>query len=481
MLSEDEARRLLARAADTIDVPPGPPIEAQPRPRRPWLTPLLAAASVVAVIGAGVGLGALWSPGRDLPTATPTNEPRYVPEGVIPAVVAYDAASAKAILEDLGLTVLVEKVPACEVEGRALRTEPGAGRAYQPGDVVYLQVTTPHPTAFCINDHPKSAWGLLDFANGRGPAPTFADTVTVDVNGTLTEISGADAANPETWADGSALDLLATATLRTQYLPSGGGAVDLGLDVRTPADLSTCGWSYVDWRGDPGDGVRIDATINIAFLIDGYFDSGCFTTALTVEGEAISAIHVGASGLFLEPLPTYPLPQWTEKPENPDPQEAGARFLAFARGEIDDPGFADEVRLFRDNVRVATLSGGETLRRAEWGGCLPYDYCSMPLLDAIADLLPTRPAVTDFVPTGCLYPAETAPTDLEGSAYVVLGIPEPRTCADDVAVQIWYDDAGLVTGVNLLMGKEHSLDGHSVPQNGPLSSDPFGRSGARSR
>ena len=62
------------------------------------------------------------------------------------------------------------------------------------------------------------------------------------------------------------------------------------------------------------------------------------------------------------------------------------------------------------------------------------------------------PAVTDFLPDACLDTLAEEPTDTGGSQMVVLGVPEPRSCMDDFAVQIWYNDVGQITAVNLLFG-----------------------------
>jgi len=63
-----------------------------------------------------------------------------------------------------------------------------------------------------------------------------------------------------------------------------------------------------------------------------------------------------------------------------------------------------------------------------------------------------KPAVTDFLPDGCVDEKTGEPTDTDGTAMVVLGEPEPLTCAQDFEVQIWSNDEGRITAVNLLFG-----------------------------
>jgi len=75
-------------------------------------------------------------------------------------------------------------------------------------------------------------------------------------------------------------------------------------------------------------------------------------------------------------------------------------------------------------------------------------------MSAVAALrdFPYRLAVTDYLPDFCLDTLTDKITSDLGGGMVVLGPPEPRSCAEDSAVQIWSNDDGRITAVNLLLG-----------------------------
>ena len=214
MLSESAARDLLVQAGETIDVPPGMP-ELPPAPPRRW--PVLAAAAAVVAVVATTGVFALQ---RDTDTA-PSGDvtiPRVdfgahtaaLEPGQIPSVFGYDEGAARSMLEDLGLVVTVarQETPCSDPGGRAARTEPSVGTPFRTGDPVTLFVTRPVSAPCPANGDLRFAWQLLDFANGRGPAPAFADNVWVAANHESGEIPGEMAADPDTWVDGTPLGVL---------------------------------------------------------------------------------------------------------------------------------------------------------------------------------------------------------------------------------------------------------------------------------
>ncbi len=227
MLTEIEARNLLARAAATIDVPPGAAIPtAHPRRRR-WLAPTVAAAVAVLLIAGGAPLlvdGP--SPGRG-PTTGPAASGNGAPAiQRIPSVFGYDGEAAETMLTERGLKVSREEAYACRVPGRAVRTNPAVGTRFRRGDHVTLFVTELDPRADCAIRLAWEglAWRLLDFANGRAAAPEFASTVDIYVNGTRSVLSGDEAADADSWGPDSALGLLAAAT---RHQDPGGGATPL--------------------------------------------------------------------------------------------------------------------------------------------------------------------------------------------------------------------------------------------------------------
>lgn len=228
MLTETEARELLARAALTVDVAPMSRPAPVPRRSRRWVA-IGAAAATAAVLG-GVTFVAVSHGGPDRPLARQPSPSVTSSAGTalgadqVPSVFGYDARSAQAMLEAAGLTVTVKhrKLYCTGDDGRALATAPAVGTTYSVGDPVTLIVgqnqTVPCPSS-PRPDRRAFAWALLDFANGRGTTLTRTSRVTLSVNGRSTVVSGAAFDDPARWpvcnsstneatCPGSALDVL---------------------------------------------------------------------------------------------------------------------------------------------------------------------------------------------------------------------------------------------------------------------------------
>jgi len=206
MLTENEARDLLTRAANTIDVAHAAPIDETARRRR--TLPLLAAAA--AVVGL-VSTAALLGP-RLGDQATPGGPVAHPPaagtlaDDQVPTVFGYDAESAKGLLEAAGLNVTIHPQFGCDDIGRAKSTEPATGTRFAPGDQVTLLVGAAAPNVRCLPSARMDAWDFIDFANGRGGVPAFAKTVSLYVDGELTATLTADqAADAANWGDPSAI------------------------------------------------------------------------------------------------------------------------------------------------------------------------------------------------------------------------------------------------------------------------------------
>ena len=168
----DQQRRAIRRSDDPDPavqqalrdaVHPAPP----PGPRR-WIALGAVAAALVAV---AVGV-----------TVTrPDDPPEDRLEGdQVPSLFGYDAVHARALLEDRGLEVTVRPYRACEVLDRAIGSDPGAGQRFDRGDPITVFTAVPADVT-CLTDYTdrEAAWALLDFANGRGPAPELAPRVFV--------------------------------------------------------------------------------------------------------------------------------------------------------------------------------------------------------------------------------------------------------------------------------------------------------------
>lgn len=442
MLTETEARDLLARAAATIDVPPGAPLSVAPRRRRRWLAPAVAAAvAVLLIAGGALVLVDGPSPGR-----APTTEPAASGDGAadaerIPSVFGYDGEAAETMLAEHGLQVSREEAYNCRLPGRADRTEPAAGTRFRRGDQVTLLVTELDPSADCAIRLAWQglAWQLLDFANGRGAAPEFASTVDVYVNGTRSVLSGDEAVDADSWNPNPALGLLAAAT--RQQVRGGGTSITPLLTVRTNGSRSLCGG-----QGLPSSlAGRKSLWLSIALPTDGF--SGCTFANVYQTSGRIDAVVVRTWGTLAEGEESAP-------EQDPDPDSVGARFLAYARGEANVAPTADGVRLYLGNKYQRTITAEAARDPESWEMCAtPYAErgCGMSAVTTLRDF-PDRPAVTDFVPVLCLETlTDTITSDL-GSGMVVFGPAEPRSCAEDFAVQIWSNDDGVITAVNLLFG-----------------------------
>ena len=84
---------------------------------------------------------------------------------------------------------------------RVVASEPAAGAPYERGDRVVIYSALPADVS-CLTDYGdrEVAWQLLDFANGHGPAPSFAPRVWVYPHeGPAQILTGSDAADPTSW------------------------------------------------------------------------------------------------------------------------------------------------------------------------------------------------------------------------------------------------------------------------------------------
>ncbi|GAA2156162.1 hypothetical protein GCM10009844_44140 [Nocardioides koreensis] len=193
-------------AGETVDVAPFGGIDIQ-EARRAW--PLLASSAAAVLVVAAVVAVVVGSPANDgPPTAVEPGQAQR-----IPPVFGYRANDAATMLQALGLRATVRNQDSCEVAGRALGTSPATGTAYSRGEAVtVLRSTGTHPLAYCAYPPERvEAWAFLDFANGRGPAPPFAERVSLWVDGEHTAtLTGDQATDPTAWGDGSALQRLAS-------------------------------------------------------------------------------------------------------------------------------------------------------------------------------------------------------------------------------------------------------------------------------
>ena len=193
----DDARHRLEVAADTVEAQPGGLLAPDPPPRRwPWVAGAVAVAMAAATV---------WIATRPAP---PRSEDS-LDSDQIPSLFAYDAADAKALLEQRGLRVTFALTQTCEPNGRALASDPPTGARFQRGDDVIVFTASAGGSDCEAQFGARSdAWEFIDFANGRGPAPRFADRVYLIADGSVPEaITGTAAAqDPSAWGGVSALE-----------------------------------------------------------------------------------------------------------------------------------------------------------------------------------------------------------------------------------------------------------------------------------
>jgi hypothetical protein len=293
MLTESEARDLLTKAANTVEVAPGTPVEKAPRTIWPVLA---AAAAVVAIIGTTAAVVDRTSsddagpPIVDPTTATTSPRPVLAPDQ-IPSVFAYDADSATRLLQSSGLKVTRKPDYRCGATGRATHTKPAVGRRFQPGDAVTLFVTQIPPNARCVEPAKEdAAWEFLDFANGRGPAPAFAEEVTFYVDGEKTgTLTAAEAADPANWGATSAISEIREQTRVVQQLNGFWDTPTLSARGLYPKEDSAVPGSVDDRQAlRLSVDVPTDGIFHVPLTVDLYRTDGLINTVVTVTEKPIS-------------------------------------------------------------------------------------------------------------------------------------------------------------------------------------------------
>lgn len=521
MPSDEQIRAEVHRLADDIQVDPdrrlaavlsAPPVAARRGHR--WV-PIAAAASVVAVVLAGIAVIGVLGGDKSGPEPFGRVEPAVpvvegTPDGTVPSVFAHTRESAAAMLRDLGLTVAFGEQDSCGPEGRPVGTEPAIGTPVEPGETITVLLSYVGPLTDCVGGY-DAPWRFVDFATGRGPAPTFADQVQLFVDGKQTAtLSGAEATSGD-WGDGSALTILDRATREVQRKGDSYVVPDLRVLPGTPPDAS-CGIARPEAMGD-----REALTLTIGFddgqepcparvavyETDGAIDAvvawsesataGAVQPIPDVVGLSLAAARdlVTAAGhtaqveeleicnpregIVVEQAPSQQdiiddaedSPGWygpvTLVVEVPHTRrdcatldQAAADFLAFARGGP-APDWASEVRQLFGYELWDTISAERADERAAWSFCSgvsPEECALSPLVLAGQDVEVETDEYADLSRwppgDGCnLLDRGGLPTDLSNSQQIVLYPAELDSCADEWQVWLWIDDAGRIEAVNL--------------------------------
>ncbi len=132
----------------------------------------------------------------------------------MPSLFGYDGAAASALLEGRGLEVQQRPFRSCEVRDRVVASAPAAGATVSRGDRVVVYTALPADVS-CLTDYGERelAWQLLDFANGHGPAPSFAPRVWIyPSDGPARVLASTDAADRDSWQGTEVLSALRKAS-----------------------------------------------------------------------------------------------------------------------------------------------------------------------------------------------------------------------------------------------------------------------------
>ncbi len=102
----------------------------------------------------------------------------------LPSLFALNGEQAEQLLESQGYDVSLEQARSCEPPGLVVGSDPPSGGPVREGATVTVR-TSVLSGSHCAPAFPRrlAAWEFVLFALGRGPAPHFASSVTVVVDG----------------------------------------------------------------------------------------------------------------------------------------------------------------------------------------------------------------------------------------------------------------------------------------------------------
>lgn len=203
-------------------------------------------------------------------------------------------------------------------------------------------------------------------------------------------------------------------------------------------------------RNDPAPGPCTADDQPITVTIDGLTTAPPELT-VTIQGETDTIPVKSATD------DRAPDREDSEKSFDPGRSRVAHLFLDFARreGEADGPPVDTPVALYLGNAYQRTIPDGKSDRRGQWRVCDDYGQHACPM-SALEVLVGSQGEVVigDSVTSACLETLAEPPSETGGPHQVVLSPPEPRTCSDDYAVQIWINDVGQITALNLLLGSD---------------------------
>jgi hypothetical protein len=442
MLTDDEARRLLQLAGETVPVDPTRTLPEPPR--RPLWPVLVAAAAVVAIAVTSLVLA-----NRDGSSPRPEPAPPVPASVQVPSVLGYAQNDAVRTLMEAGFTVSSKPVPSCDQRPTAWGTEPAAGTPLEPGSAIVLEVTT-LTDGYCVDDSVTLARELLNFADGRGPAPELADTVHVyEGSQDPVTITGAQTADPETWRACSADEICVSLLSRLSEAAHGFYPMRAnGRTVYQSPYLSTAPGGPCSFSLVPSGLGRPALRLGVATPADGQFCTQDFVLDVYRSGSGeITAVALRTK-VQIEP----------GEPASTQTDDLAHQFAAFARDDGDLPPIGDEVDLYLGNAFTGFVTPDSATDRRAWETCTELgSYAGYVCPFSPLQVLKRHPEV-DYVdaPRGlCMPTYGPLPPDLRKADRVTIVPTEGSIdmCAQNFAVQLFSDDDGELIAVSLLLGE----------------------------
>ncbi len=290
---------------------------------------------------------------------------------------------------------------------------------------------------------------LIRFARGLGPAPAFPDGISIAVGeGGYAELAADEAATPANWVLCDAGECHSALAALEQILTE-----PVAMDAYFPS-------TYLVVTEDLGTAVSGPNPI-------------CLTRnpgEIGLRPYLPTYVYVDHPKDFIDLCPPPPVLQleWTEDRQiaavrlrlavsgEPIPEQTAAAeaFVAWTRSEGSAPDFADRVQLLQDGGPPFGVSAwlDDPTERSAYSMCsgLPPGSCGIDPTYVIehhdADVVAARGRTYCRQGTGDLPSdlADAVPADL-----IRLTVPEPRTCGQDLPVEIWVNDEGAIYAVNL--------------------------------
>lgn len=445
MLTEDEVRELLGRAAATIEVPPGRAVAAVTPGRPRWVVPAAAAAVVaIAVVAGAIAAERKGSAPEPAPPTVKT---------LIP-VVGWDATWARQALEDAGLEVQTEIQPVCGVTpGRVAATNPVAGTRVGPGATVTLAVTSNNIDGLCVDAKSDSLlMDLMDLVANREPGvkrslpdpnqARFSNEVDLYLNGTHSVLKGTEAHQSRIWGPDSALGVFAAELSRL----SAAGTVWVVDPVGTVPDECAGIEPQHSKDGPPRQRFAIVSYRQVV---------GC----AVLDVYRASSIGAFASPIDLMVVTTSDVatpPRERGGQQNARAVHAAQTFVNFAEGRTTALPVADVVELFVGNQPVKTIDAKAARQTSGYDLCPPVGYaersCPLSAIETIRND-PNGWRISGE-PARCADQAgpPLMPAQLRGTASVFLNSREPESCMDAWSVELIYNGDDQIVAVNLLLG-----------------------------